>query len=74
VRYSVRPGRLAATAEEMEAIAARWEHTLAALKRVAEGTAPADGERRRLGPRQAQQPAPSAGALSKRSPLNEHRA
>lgn len=41
-RYSVRPGRLAATAEGIEAIASGWDHTLAALKRIAENTHPPD--------------------------------
>jgi DNA-binding transcriptional ArsR family regulator len=36
VRYSVQPGRLAATAQGIEAIAAGWDRTLVALKRVAE--------------------------------------
>lgn len=38
VRYSVQPGRLAATAQGIEAIAAGWDRTLAQLKRIAEGT------------------------------------
>jgi DNA-binding transcriptional ArsR family regulator len=38
VRYSVQPGRLAATARGMETIAAGWDDTLAALKRIAEDT------------------------------------
>ena len=38
VRYRVRPGRLAATAQGLEAVAAGWDRTLAALKRVAEET------------------------------------
>jgi DNA-binding transcriptional ArsR family regulator len=38
VRYSVQPGRLVATAQEMEAIAAGWDRTLTALKRIAEAT------------------------------------
>jgi DNA-binding transcriptional ArsR family regulator len=36
VRYSVQPGRLAATGRELESIAAGWDRTLSALKRVAE--------------------------------------
>lgn len=36
VRYSVRPGRLAATAHGLEAVAADWDRTLASLKQVAE--------------------------------------
>ncbi|MGB3306940.1 MAG: metalloregulator ArsR/SmtB family transcription factor [Thermomicrobiales bacterium] len=36
VRYSVRAGRLTATAQGLEAIAASWDRTLLALKRVAE--------------------------------------
>lgn len=42
VRYRVQPGRLAAAAHGIEAIAAGWERTLAALKRIAEDPA-ADG-------------------------------
>jgi DNA-binding transcriptional ArsR family regulator len=38
VRYSVRPGRLSAAAQGLEAVAAGWDRTLAALKRVAEET------------------------------------
>lgn len=38
VRYSVLPGRLAATAQGIDEIAASWDRTLAALKRVAEET------------------------------------
>jgi len=38
VRYSVLPGRLAATGQGMEAIAAGWDRTLTALKRLAEET------------------------------------
>lgn len=41
-RYSVLPGRLAATAEGIEAIASGWDHTFAALKRIAENTQPPD--------------------------------
>jgi DNA-binding transcriptional ArsR family regulator len=41
VRYSVQPGRLAAAAHGIEAIATGWDHTLAALKRIAEDTNPA---------------------------------
>lgn len=43
VRYRVRPGRLAATAHGLEAVAASWDRTLAALKRIAED-APEAGE------------------------------
>jgi len=43
VRYSVQTGRLAATAQGMEAIAASWDRTLAALKRVAEDTKASSG-------------------------------
>ncbi|HWV36512.1 MAG TPA: metalloregulator ArsR/SmtB family transcription factor [Thermomicrobiales bacterium] len=39
VRYSVRADRLAETARRMEAIAAGWDRTLLALKRVAEESA-----------------------------------
>lgn len=42
VRYSVRPHRLAAAAQGIEAIAASWDRTLASLKRVAEETNPAE--------------------------------
>lgn len=42
VRYSVQPGRLAAAGQEIEAIAAGWDGTLAALKRVAEETNASD--------------------------------
>ena len=35
-RYSPQPGRLAATAQGIDAIAAGWDHALAALKRIAE--------------------------------------
>ncbi len=45
VRYRVQPGRLAATAHELEAVAAGWDRTLALLKRVAE-EAEAAGEER----------------------------
>ena len=38
MRYSVRPGRLAATAQQLEALASDWDRTLAALMRVAEAT------------------------------------
>lgn len=41
-RYSLRPGRLAATAEGIEAIASGWDQTLATLKRIAEDTRPPD--------------------------------
>lgn len=40
VRYTIRPARLAAAARGIEAIAAHWDRTLAALKRIAEETAP----------------------------------
>ena len=40
VRYSVRPERLVAAAEGIEAIAESWDRTLAKLKKVAEDTAP----------------------------------
>lgn len=40
VRYSVRPGRLVAAAEGIEAIAESWDRTLAELKQIAEETAP----------------------------------
>lgn len=40
VRYSLVPGRLAATARGIEAIATGWDRTLASLKRIAEETAP----------------------------------
>ena len=36
MRYSIRPDRLAATAEHLEAIAASWDSTLAILKQIAE--------------------------------------
>jgi DNA-binding transcriptional ArsR family regulator len=42
VRYSVQPGRLATTGQEMAAIAAGWDRTLAALKRIAEGAPASD--------------------------------
>lgn len=42
VRYSLRPGRLAAAAQGIEAIAASWDRTLTALKRMAEETASPD--------------------------------
>lgn len=42
VLYSVRPDRLAATAEALETIAHSWDRALAALKRIAEETAPAN--------------------------------
>jgi DNA-binding transcriptional ArsR family regulator len=42
VRYSVQSERLAATAEGLEAVAASWDRTLAALKRIAEETSPAN--------------------------------
>lgn len=41
VRYRVQPGRLAATGQRIEAIAAGWDQTLAALKRIAEDPTPA---------------------------------
>lgn len=40
VRYRVQPGRLAATARGIEAIAVSWDRTLAELKRIAEETEP----------------------------------
>ena len=40
VRYSVAPGRLTATAQGIEAVAARWDRSLDALKRIAEGPTP----------------------------------
>lgn len=43
VRYRVQPGRLAAAAHGIEAIAAGWDHTLAALKRIAENAPANDG-------------------------------
>ncbi len=43
VRYSVLPDRLAATAHELEAVAAGWDRTLAWLKRVAEEAEAAEG-------------------------------
>ena len=42
VRYSLQPGKLAATAQGIEAIAAGWDSTLAALKRFAEDTSGSD--------------------------------
>lgn len=36
VRYRVQPERLTSTAEGIEAVAAGWDRTLAALKRIAE--------------------------------------
>ena len=36
VRYSVQPSRLASTADAVEAVAAGWDRTLAALRRIAE--------------------------------------
>ena len=41
VRYSVQPGQLVSAAQGIEAIAANWDRTLMALKRVAEETKPA---------------------------------
>jgi DNA-binding transcriptional ArsR family regulator len=38
VRYGLRPERLAATAERMARLAARWDDRLAALKRIAEAS------------------------------------
>lgn len=38
MRYSVLPGRLAATGQGIDAIAVGWDRTLVALKRVAEET------------------------------------
>ncbi len=43
VRYRVEPGRLAATAVGIEAVAASWDRTLAALKQVAEEAETTDG-------------------------------
>jgi DNA-binding transcriptional ArsR family regulator len=40
VRYSVQAGRLASTGQGLEAIAASWDRTLLALKRIAEDTNP----------------------------------
>jgi DNA-binding transcriptional ArsR family regulator len=40
VRYSVQTGRLAATAQGIEAIAGSWDRTLSALKRIAEEDSP----------------------------------
>lgn len=40
VRYSVRPEQLASAAKGIEAIAADWDRTLDALKRLAEQTQP----------------------------------
>jgi len=37
MRYRIRPDRLTATAEQLEAIAASWDNTLALLKQIAEG-------------------------------------
>ena len=42
VRYRAQSGRLAATGQRLEAIAAGWDSTLAALKRAAEETNPAE--------------------------------
>jgi DNA-binding transcriptional ArsR family regulator len=36
VRYTVRPGRLSATAAQLAAIASQWDARLAAIKRLAE--------------------------------------
>jgi DNA-binding transcriptional ArsR family regulator len=38
VRYRALPDRLAATAHELEAVAAGWERVLAELKRITEGS------------------------------------
>lgn len=43
MRYRVQPARLTATALGIEAIAAGWDRTLLAVKRMAEETRPADG-------------------------------
>jgi DNA-binding transcriptional ArsR family regulator len=43
VRYRVQPGRLASTAQGIEAVARGWDSTLSALKRVAEETNPSGG-------------------------------
>lgn len=40
VRYSIQTARLAATGQGIEAIAAGWDRTLSALKRIAEETGP----------------------------------
>jgi DNA-binding transcriptional ArsR family regulator len=40
MRYSIRPDRLAAAAERLEAIAASWDSTLAILKQIAEDSNP----------------------------------
>lgn len=50
VRYSVQPARLAATAQQIEAIAAGWDSTLAALKRIAEATEADDGSQLAISP------------------------
>ncbi len=42
VRYRVTPGRLAATAHGIDAIAAGWDQTLQTLKRIAEESTPSD--------------------------------
>lgn len=44
VRYETRPGRLAAAADGLDAVAAAWDRTLAALKRTAEAPAGNDEE------------------------------
>jgi DNA-binding transcriptional ArsR family regulator len=41
VRYTVRPDRLAAAAQALNAAASRWDRRLAAIKRLAEQTAQA---------------------------------
>lgn len=43
VRYSVQPAQLASAAQGLEAIAAGWDRTLAALKHFAEETTPSNG-------------------------------
>ena len=43
VRYRVQSGRLVATGHGIEAIAAGWDRTLIALKRIAEETNAPDG-------------------------------
>jgi DNA-binding transcriptional ArsR family regulator len=43
VRYSLQPRRLAATAQEIGAIADCWDRTLVSLKRIAEDTEPPGG-------------------------------
>jgi DNA-binding transcriptional ArsR family regulator len=44
VRYAVRPDRLDAAARSMAQIAARWDTRLAAIKRIAEAVAAAQGD------------------------------